>query len=102
MKHRIKRCMTQAVALLLAFVMLFTDCMTGFAAETAGTDITEESLLEEDRKFLERREKEPELSEAMLEDFSGQPAEQEQAPHVLFELEDMRVQDGKQYRLSDG
>ena len=57
---------------------MFTDCASGFAAETS-TEQSEQESLEETTEEM-----------------------QEETPQVLFEMEELREQSTKQFRLSDG
>ena len=88
MKQMIKIRFKQMIAITLATVMLLGECVTGYAAKSEMENILPEDIvMTEDMKkdFLQTPEKEP--------------AEQAE---VLFELDELREQSGKQFRLSDG
>ena len=89
MKRNIKR----IIAALLASVLLFTDCASGFAAET-NTEQNEPEILEETT--------EAELTEEMQDEVLQETSADEETPQVLFEMDELREQSTKQFRLSDG
>jgi hypothetical protein len=79
-----KKSLKQWIAFMLVLIMTFSDCMTNYAAET----------------------KTEEIQADMMESISLNQNEDEEVvqelPHVLFEMEELREQTTKQYRLSDG
>ena len=88
-----KRNAKRIVAALLASVLLFTDCASGFAAETN----TEQNETE-----IRKETTESETAEEMQEEVQQDTSADEEPSQVLFELEELREQSAKQFRLSDG
>ena len=72
-----KRNTKRAVAALLASVLLFTDCVSGFAAE-ASMEQNEPEILEETM--------ESDLTEEMQEEIPQDTSTEEEPPQVLFEI----------------
>ena len=88
MEQKMNRRLKQVVAVGLATVMLLGECVTGYAAKPE-----EESSLPYDIVMTEDMEK----------DFLQTPVvTTEEQAEVLFELDELREQSGKQFRLSDG
>ena len=87
------RNMKRIIAAFLASVLLFTDCASGFAAET-NTEQSETEILEGNL--------ESNLTEEMQEEFLQDTSTNEDTAQVLFEMEELREQSAKQFRLSDG
>ena len=71
-----KKIVKRFIAAVLAMVIMFTDCVNGFAVEME-TECNEKAEI--------------------IEELSV-----EEPTHVLFEVEELREQSAKQYRLSDG
>ena len=93
MSQKIRRRTKQMMSLLLATVMFISECNTGYAAkETNGI------LGYEEADFQEETGSEDVIQETLDQETLAQ----EPKPHVLFEMEDLREQSTKQYRLSDG
>ena len=82
------------IAAFLASVLIFTDCASGFASEV-------QTNLEQNELEILEGNLESGLTEEMQEEFAQEVLEEEQ-PSVLFEMENLREQSSKQYRLSDG
>ena len=83
----------RVVAALLAAVLLFMDCTSGFAAETS---------MEQSETEIPEGNQDSALSEEIPEDVQQDTSTEEEPPQVLFEMEELREQSTKQFRLSDG
>ena len=97
-----KRNTKRAVATLLASVLLFTDCVSGFAAETDSAVMQNEGQGEVNELEILDRNDDVTYTEAMQEEFEQESETEEEDPQVLFEVEELRDQYEKSYRLSDG
>ena len=98
MRKNAKRIMTA----LLAAVMIFTDCVSGFAAEENLATAQNNEHEELNELEIMDRNQDVTLTESMQEEFSQEVVTEEETLQILFEEEELREASGKSYRLSDG